>query len=416
MAAAVREPCLRGHVIIMAVASHGCWGTAIDRQRTSTHRGRTSVTFAAPGMLWLLVLGPLLVGAYVLLLRRRQRSVVHFPDLHLIRQAQGRGPRWRRHVPALLLLCSLMAIVVGLGRPSANLPLASMRQTIVLAVDVSLSMDARDVNPSRLTAAQAAARAFVEECPADVRIGLIAFGGSAFEVQPPTDNRGDLVAAIDRFSLQRGTATGSALYAALASLLPEAGQELQARNLGGGPGLDRRTARLEPPGKAKAKTPATGVPGTYTSGAIILMSDGKSTMGPNPIDAAMVAASHGVRVSTIGFGTKEGATVEVQGMSIFVQLDEETLRAIADITRGTYFHAGTAEDLAKAYRDLTARLIVERKDVEITFAFVALAMAFLLVAMGLSLRWFPPRDDIVRGTGGESGGGAETGPRARVRA
>ncbi len=361
------------------------------------------MTFAWPGMLWLLLVGPLLVGAYVALLRRRQRSAAGFSDLGLVRQAMGGARRWRRHIPPLLMLCSLIAIIVGTGRPSATLPVASMRQTIILAVDVSLSMDATDVDPNRLSAAQLAARTFVEECPADVRIGLVAFGGSAAEVQSPTDNRGDLLAAIDRFSLQRGTATGSALYAALASLLPEAGLELQALNMGGRVLQDPRGASLDQPRNPKAKKPATGVPGSFTSGAIILMSDGMSTMGPKPLDAAQVAAEHGVRVFTIGFGTKEGATVRVQGMSIYVRLDEETLMAIADITKGAYLQAGTAEDLKQAYRDLTTRLVVERKEVELTFAFVVLAAILLLAALGLSLVWFPPILDTGRTAAGGSG-------------
>ncbi|MEO8754378.1 MAG: VWA domain-containing protein, partial [Casimicrobiaceae bacterium] len=283
--------------------------------------------FAWPVMLWFLLLGPLLAGAYVLLLRRRQRVAVRYPDIGLIRRAMSQRHRWRRHIPPFLFLCSMIAVIIGLGRPAANIPLPSLRQTIILAVDVSLSMDANDVDPNRLTAAQAAAKAFIEGCPAEVRIGLIAFGGSAAEVQAPTDNRAELLAAIDGFRLQRGTATGSALYAALASLLPEAGPDLRTLDFDGRSSRNQRAASLDQPRKPRKQAAATVLPGSFTSGAIILMSDGKSTMGPNPLDAAEVAAEHGVRVFTIGFGTKQGAIVRVQGMSIFVQLDEETLQA-----------------------------------------------------------------------------------------
>ncbi len=341
-------------------------------------------------MLWFLLLGPLLAGAYVLLLRRRQRVAVNYPDLGLVRQAMSRQHRWRRHLPPFLFLCSLLAVIIGLARPAATVPLPSLRQTIILAVDVSLSMDANDVDPNRLTAAQAAAKAFIEGCPSDVRIGLIAFGGSAAEVQAPTDNRQDLLAAIDGFRLQRGTATGSALYAALASLLPESGQDLRSLDFDRQPSRNQRAQSLDQPRKPRNATGTGVLPGSFTSGAIILMSDGQSTMGPNPLEAAEVAAEHGVRVFTIGFGTKEGATVRVQGMSIFVRLDEETLQGIARITRATYFQAGTAEDLKKVYRDLTARLLVERKDVEITFLFAALAAVLLLASMVLSLLWLYP--------------------------
>ncbi|MEO6565010.1 MAG: VWA domain-containing protein [Casimicrobiaceae bacterium] len=347
------------------------------------------MNFAWPEVLWLLLLAPLLAAFYIWLLRRRQPAVVAYSDGALVKKAMGNGHRWRRHIPPLLVLCSLIVLVIGTSRPSAIVPLASMRQTIILAVDVSISMDATDVEPNRLSAAQLAAKAFVQEAPANLRIGLVTFGGSAAEVQAPTDNRADLLAAIDRFNLQRGTATGSALYTALASLLPESGLELQAMNLGSKGLQDRRPAVLDRP-RAPKETSATPVmPGSYTSGAIILMSDGQSTMGPKPLDAARVAAEHGVRVFTIGFGTKEGATVRVMGMSIFVRLDEATLQGIADITKGAYLHAATGAELKQAYQDLTTRLIVERKEVELSFIFVAFALLLLLMGLGLSLYWFP---------------------------
>lgn len=345
--------------------------------------------FAWPDALWFLLLAPLLVAAYVWVLRRRKTSVVAFSDVGLVKQAMGPRRVWRRHVPPALVLCSLLAMIVAAARPSAVVPLASLRQTIILAVDVSISMDATDVAPNRLSAAQLAAKAFVQEAPSNVRIGLVTFGGSAAEVQAPTDNRADLLEAIERFNLQRGTATGSAIYTALASLLPEAGLELQAINLGSKMLQDRRVAGLDRPRSTKAKSGAPVEPGSYTSGAIILMSDGQSTMGPKPLDAAQVAAEHGVRIFTIGFGTKEGATVRVMGMSIFVRLDEPTLQGIAAITKGAYIHAGTADELKQAYQDLTTRLIVERKEVELSFAFVAFATLLLLAALALSLYWFP---------------------------
>ncbi len=347
------------------------------------------MNFAWPELLWLLLLAPLLVAAYVWLLQRKKRAVIAYSDVGLVRQAMGRGRIWRRHVPPALVLCSLVVLIIGTSRPSAIMPLASMRQTIILAVDVSISMDATDVEPNRLSAAQLAAKAFVEEAPSNLRIGLVTFGGSAAEVQAPTDNRADLLAAIERFSLQRGTATGSAIYTALGSLIPEAGLELQAMNLGSKMLQDRRVAGLDRPRNGKEKGGAPVEPGSYTSGAIILMSDGQSTMGPKPLDAAQVAAEHGVRVFTIGFGTKEGATVRVMGMSIFVRLDEATLKSIADITKGAYIHAGTAAELKQAYQDLTTRMIVERKEVELSFAFVAGGLILLLTALGLSLYWFP---------------------------
>ena len=337
-------------------------------------------------MLWLLFAAPLLVAVYVLLLRRRTKAAVRFASLSLVRPAIGTGARVRRHIPPFLLLLAVIVTLVAMARPTTRITLPSMQQTVILAVDVSISMGATDVDPNRITAAQAAAKAFVEECPVDVRIGLVAFGGNAILVQSPTTNREELIAAIDRFQLQRGTATGSALYASLAALIPDVGIDLQA--------LEIKWETLRSPTQTLRKPVITEVapvpPGSYPSGAIILMSDGRRTLGPDPIDAARIVANRGVKVYTVGFGTKEGATVGGDGWSIFVQLDEETLQAIAGLTHGAYFHAGTAADLKKVYRDLNSRLVMERKDVEVTSLFAAVAALLLLAAMTLSVIWFSP--------------------------
>jgi Ca-activated chloride channel family protein len=176
------------------------------------------MTFLWPEMLLLLLAVPVLVAAYVLLLRRKRKSAIRYASLSLMKDAIGRGQRFRRHVPPLLFLLAVIAAIVAVARPSAVITLPSQQQTIVLAMDVSLSMGAKDVDPNRITAAQAAAKAFVEEHPPDARIGIVAFGATASLVQTPTQNREDLLAAIDRFQLQRGTATGSALYLSLATL------------------------------------------------------------------------------------------------------------------------------------------------------------------------------------------------------
>ena len=347
--------------------------------------------FVWPEFLWLLLAAPALVGVYVLLLRRRMHAAVRFASLSLVRQAMTPGHQVRRHIPPFLFLLAMIVAIVAMARPTARITLPSLQQTIILAVDVSLSMGATDVDPNRLTAAQAAAKAFVEERPPDVRIGLVAFGGSAELVQSPTSNREDLLAAIGRFQLQRGTATGSALYAAVVALLPGAGIDLESLDVTGGPWRNSaRESLRDSTRKPDKKKVAPVAPGSFNSGAIILMSDGRRTTGPDPIEAARIVAEHGVRVFTVGFGTKEGATVGGEGWSIYVRLDEETLQAIADITHGAYFHAGTAEDLKKVYQDLSARLILERKDLEITFLFAAAAAVLLLASAVLSLLWFNP--------------------------
>jgi Ca-activated chloride channel family protein len=348
-----------------------------------------TMTFLWPEMLLWLLAAPALVAAYVLLLRRRKKGAVRYASLSLMKAAVGPGQRLRRHLPPLLFLTAVIATIVAVARPSAVVTLPSQQQTIVLAMDVSLSMGAKDVEPNRITAAQAAAKAFVEEHPPDARIAIVAFGATASLVQTPTQNREDLLAAIDRFQLQRGTATGSALYVALATLFPDAGIDLESLVFKGG--LARGPAsgnRPDPPLKAERKEFKPVAPGSYTSGVIILLSDGRRTTGPDPLEAARMAAERGVRVYTVGFGTAEGGTIGFEGWSVFVRLDEETLKAVADITRGEYFHAGTAADLRKVYEGLNARLVLERKETEIGFLFVAVAVVLLLVSAALSVLWF----------------------------
>jgi Ca-activated chloride channel family protein len=347
------------------------------------------MNFVFPHLLWLLLAVPLLVVAYIALMRRRKKAALRFASVDVVREALGPGQRFRRHIPPLLFLLALIALIIGAAGPTAVITLPSQQQTIVLAMDVSLSMGAKDVDPNRITAAQAAARAFVEDHPPEVRIGIVSFGATASLVQPPTRNREDLIAAIDRFELQRGTATGSALYVALQTLFPDEGIDLESllfkgawsRNNPMGSSLDSK------PKPAKKEFKAVE-PGSYTSGVIILLSDGRRTTGPDPLDAAHMAADHGVRVFTVGFGTAEGGSIGFEGWSAFVRLDEETLKAVADITRGEYFYAGSAADLRKVYQGLTAKLVLEKRDTEISFMFAAGGIVLLLAALLFSVLWF----------------------------
>jgi Ca-activated chloride channel family protein len=345
------------------------------------------MNFLWPQMLWALVAAPLLVAGYVLWLRRRKKYAVRFSSLDLVRAALGPGERIRRHLPPALLLLSLIAMIVALARPTALVTLPSQQQTIVLAIDVSLSMGATDVDPNRLSAAQIAAKSFIDERPPNARIGIVAFGGNAALVQPPTEDKDKLLAAIDRFDLQRGTATGSALYVALATLFPDAGIDLEALTFPGGFYGSSRTRRLDPVEKAPAK-PFKPVPaGSNTNQVIILMSDGRRTTGPDPLDAAKMAADRGVRVFTVGFGTAEGGLIGFEGWSVYVRLDEETLKAVADVTRAEYFNASTSAELRKVYRDLHSKLVLERKNVEVTSLITMGAALLVLLALGLSLWW-----------------------------
>ena len=332
-------------------------------------------------VLWALAALPLLVWAYQALLRRRKRQVVTLPSLGLVKQAMGKGPGWRRHVPPALLLAALAVLLLAAARPVAKLKLPSVQETIVLAMDVSGSMRATDVQPNRLVASQEAAKAFVAGLPRTVRIGVVSFAGTAAVVQPPTFNRDDVVAAIDRFQLQRGTAIGSGLVLSLATLFPDEGIDLSQ--------ITGQRAMPAAPGEQKAKKPFTPVePGSFSSGAVILLTDGQRTTGPDPMEAAKMAAERGVKVYTVGIGTKAGETIGFEGWSMRVRLDEDTLKNIANATRANYFYAGTAEDLKQVYQGLSSRLVVETKETEVSALFALLGAVLAVLAGGLSVWWF----------------------------
>ena len=339
-----------------------------------------AMTFIWPTMLWGLLALPLLVGAYVWLLRRRKKTALRYASLGLVKEALGRHGAWRRHVPPALLLVAIASLLLAVARPAAIVSLPLQEQTIVLAMDVSGSMRAADVQPNRLIAAQEAAKAFVADLPRSVRIAVVSFAGTAAVVQPPTLSRDDVVAAIDRFQLQRGTAIGSGIVLSLATIFPDAGIDLSQitgqREMPPAPG-DKPKQEFKPV-----------APASYTSAAIILLTDGQRTTGPDPVEAAKMAADRGIRVYTVGVGTKEGEIIGFEGWSMRVRLDEETLKTIANVTRADYFYAGTAADLKKVYQGLSTRLIVEKKETEISALFAALGALLVVVAAGLSVWWF----------------------------
>ena len=338
--------------------------------------------FYWPMMLWLLALLPVLVAGYFWVLRRKRRTTVRLASISVAKLAAGSGPGWRRHVPPLLLLGALAAMLLSVARPTAVLTLPLAERTIMLAMDVSGSMRAEDVKPNRLVASQEAAKAFVNNLPREVRVGVVAFAGTAAVVQAPTDSRDDVIKAIDRFQLQRGTATGSGIILSLATLFPDAGIEIQ--HVTGQKNFpDARSIAKK---DAKPFTPVP--PGSYNSAAVIMLTDGQRTTGPDPLDAAKMAAERGIRVYTVGIGTTSGEVIGFEGWSMRVRLDEETLKNISVLTHGEYFYAGTAADLKKVYESLSSRMVVERKETEITAIFAALGALLAVVGATLSLWWF----------------------------
>jgi Ca-activated chloride channel family protein len=345
-----------------------------------------SLAFQWPKLLWLLLAVPLLVLLYLRLLERRRQATQRYASLEMVGDAgSARSGNVRRTVPPVLMLAGVTAMILAVARPEAVILLPSRVETLILAMDVSGSMRATDLKPDRITAAQNAAKAFVAEQPNQVRIGVVAVAGTAAVVQSPTKNREDIVQAIDRFQLQRGTALGSGIVISLATLLPVGTIDPeQVIN-----GVSSRPPALTGEPKPEAEKPKPVPPGSNASSAIVLLSDGQSNTGPDPIKMAELAANHGVRVYTVGMGTPEGVVLTAEGWSMRVRLDEEALNKIATMTRGEYFRAGNTADLKKIYRDLGAKLAIEKqRTTEVTAVFAAIGAGLAMLAALLSMLWF----------------------------
>ena len=341
------------------------------------------LSFLWPHSLWLLLLPALLPALYVWLLRRRTRAVLSYSSLDVARGAARRG--WRRHVPPALFLLACALLLLAAARPVARVPLPWARSTILLAMDVSLSMRVGDVQPTRMDAAQRAAKAFLAELPPAIEVGLVTFAGSSHVAQRPTLDRAALVASIDAFQMQLGTAVGDAIVQCLAELFPEQGIDLGRMMMGATPAPRGRSLdEREKPPPPRIEPVA---PGSYDAAAIILLSDGRRTAGIDTLEAARMAADRGVRIHVIGLGTVDGEASTPDGMAIYMKLDEPTLREVARMTGGEYHHAGTADNLRVVYQQLGTRLQVLTRETELA-GLLALAAGLLAVAAAvLSLLW-----------------------------
>jgi Ca-activated chloride channel family protein len=352
------------------------------------------MTFIWMDMLWLLLLLPVLVLAYLWVLHRKKKTALRYANLALVKQAMGKGLGWRRHVPPILFLLAIAVLIVAVARPAAVLTLPSARATVILTMDVSGSMRAQDIEPSRIEASQAAAKAFIGQQPADVQIGIVAFASAALLVQAPTIDREALTAAIDSFDLRRGTAVGAGVLASLATIFPDEVFDVEGMGdprdqLGGRsgsrPGADNRS--LDYPDAPAAAEHVPVEPGSYENAVIILLTDGATTTGPDPLAAGRLAADYGVRVFTVGFGSTDGDVVDFGGRSMRARLDVTTLQAIADATEGEYFEAQSSDDLGEVYSSLATKLIAEKKLTEIAFLFAGLGALLAMLAAGLSMLW-----------------------------
>jgi Ca-activated chloride channel homolog len=336
--------------------------------------------FEWPIVLWLLLVVPILIAGYRIVLERKEMAAASFA-----RWTTNTGTtavRWKQSLPPTLFLIAVVALITGMARPVAVISLPSLQDSVILAIDVSNSMMADDLQPTRLAAAQQAAKAFIDEQPLTTKIGVVAFAETALLIQRPTDNRDDLMKAVERLKAQDGTAVGGAILVGLQALFPKETFDVVQPAPEDDKSIDDRDMKPAPAERAKQ------APGSESSSAIVLLTDGQTTSGPDPVKAAQVAADRGVRIYTIGLGTDKGAVVKVEGVSMRVQPDLETLKKVADTTLGRTFLAADTKDLTEVYRTLNSRLITEVKETEITAGFIALAALALLFSTALSLLWF----------------------------
>jgi Ca-activated chloride channel family protein len=290
-------------------------------------------------------------------------------------------PAWRRHLPPALFLVALVILIVSLARPQATVSLPRLEGTVILAFDVSRSMAATDMEPTRMDAARTMALNFVEQQPSTVRIGVVAFSNSGLEVQVPTDDQEAVRAALDRLTPQRGTSLGQGILAAMAALAADVDGDLAPPTNAGGAG--GAVGEAEP--NQQFVVPDISDPeGT----AIILFTDGENNEAPDPLEAAVAARGQGVRVYTVGLGSLEGATLELDGFSVHTQMDEAMLRQIAQLSGGQYYRAVDQDALNAVYDDVAAQLVVRAQEMEVTSLFAGAGILILLLGGALSLLWF----------------------------
>ncbi len=346
-----------------------------------------------PGSLILLILVPLLIAAYVWVLRRRRRVVVRYSSLSLVRDALPKRSNWRRHVPFALFALALSSLVVALSRPVSIVSVPSNQTTIILSLDVSGSMCQTDIEPSRLKAAEAAMLSFIERQGGNTQIGLVAFSGFAAIIQPPTSDPEALQTAIESLMTGRRTAIGSGLLKAL-DAIAEVDPNVA-------PSTSEYSTQPEPEPVPR---------GAYVPNIIVLLTDGVSNAGPDPIEAAQQAVTRGVRVYTIGFGTANGAEFSQGcgpqfsgnrfggggqfgggpgGGGFRRGIDEATLQQVADMTGGTYHAAESAGELQSVFANLPTYLIMKHETTEVSVIFAALGALLAALAIGLALLWQP---------------------------
>jgi Ca-activated chloride channel family protein len=333
------------------------------------------MSFIWPLMLLSLLLVPVFCLFYFRLQRRRQQMAARYGTLGIVQEAGKRPLGSRRHLPPALFLIGLTLLLISLARPQAVVSLPRLEGTVILVFDVSGSMGADDLQPTRMEAAKVAARDFVLRQPDTIQIGVVAFSESGFTVEVPTNEQETLLATIERLAPERGTSLARGIEAALHTIFVEVEQDPEAD----------RYSNLTP---EATPTPTPMPDGMYSPAVIVLLTDGENTAPPDPIEAALVAADRGVRIHTVGIGSAEGTILEVEGFTVHTRLDEPMLQQIAQITDGTYYNAANEDELRSIYENLDPELVIEPEKMEVTSLFAGASVLLLLVGGTSSLLWF----------------------------
>ncbi len=330
------------------------------------------MTFIWPWLLLSLLLIPLLIGLYRRLLRQRRQAASDLGPLGMVQNTSGRDVSRRRDGPPVFYLLGLSFLLFSLSRPELSISLPRIEGTVILAFDVSNSMLADDLEPTRMEAAKEAARIFVENQPSTIQIGVVAFGNGGLIVQEPTDVQADVLAAIDRLSPQGNTSLGRGIFTALSAV---AGEPLA---------IDESAFAED---TLPEDLPTLDI-ADYSSAVIVLLTDGENTSPPEPLDVAQLAAEAGVRIYPVGLGSEEGSVLEVDGFYILTQLNEPVLNDIARVTNGFYYHAEDAETLQEVYQNIDLQMTIKGEKMEITSLLAGIGALFFLIGGGLSMVWF----------------------------
>jgi Ca-activated chloride channel homolog len=334
------------------------------------------MSFIWPPLLLSVVLVPLGILVYLGLDRRRRNRLISRGGPGFAAGTTRPRTGLAARIPAALIVAGMVVLGVAMARPQAVVSLPREEGTVILAFDVSASMGAKDMAPTRIAAAKAAAKDFVARQPLSVSIGVVAFSDSGVSVQAPTNDQATVLSAIDRLAPQRGTSVAFGISASLKAI---------AVSLAGPFANDYYTNRS--PGATPAPSPTPVPPGTHAPAVIVLLSDGENNEPPDPLAAAQAAADQGVRIYTVGIGSAAGTTVDLNGFKVFTQLDETTLQSISSITGGSYYAAADAAQLKSIYDNLDTQLILQPQLTEVTAIFAGVSALLLLAGAVGSLMW-----------------------------